>query len=858
MPKVEDSSAALPAGAVPEDPTIMRDPGDFVFDAPRPGATPEVLKQRFVLEKPLGSGGMGTVYRVRDLRKVEAQDQHPYLAIKVLNSDFREHPDAFIALQREAAKSQSLSHPNIVSIFDFDKDGDVPFMTMELLEGTELVDLLRDYPEGLPAVAAWPIIRGFCAALEHAHAQGVIHADIKPGNVFVTLAGEAKIFDFGLARAVQSNLRQGVLRTRSDVDDVFDAACLGALTPAYASAAILEGEQPGTADDVFAAALVIYLILTGRHPYNRLPANRIDIRQAPLERPRNLNGRQWRTLSRALAIDEAERLPSLAALREGLFERSPWPLRTVGALGLVGALAVGGMYFFKETEIAAVAEQTQQETRVELNVDRLNELLQAPAFDAAWDGRVAEELARLNGLPEATAALSSAQARLAALYEARILEETALDVALTLAERGRFHGPMPDAERHLGALRRTRLEELLATGGAAVGAGGDAAQRWIAETEAALVDYVVAHEDAHAATLAVLAVNDRYLELLRDAQPELAARLRELLSREFEADLVIDATAAAERNAADREALAMRMNATSRLTAFGADFASRGCQLGDMADLKSNHDRLARLPGMRADALRARVDAVVSACVQTLSLMDPDAAASMQRAALADYGSLPAVAAVVLDPCDRQYLVNQGARSGRAGACADRFDFGSGPELVVIEAAERGQRYALMRTELAWRHFTPFCRARALGGCTPADPDLPVTGLELALWRDYANWLSEGSGFRYRLPSEAEWRIALADQAGAPDPNRNCRISRAGVTRGGVPVDAASGALNALGLANLLGNLQELVDGEAGLLAVGGHYDDELADCVVATARPHTGTADPLTGVRLVRELSRS
>ena len=86
----------------------------------------------------------------------------------MLNNDFREHPEAFIALQREAAKSQTLSHPSIVSIFDFDKDGDVPFITMELLEGQELAQLLRAYPNGLPERMAWDVIRGICAGLSHA------------------------------------------------------------------------------------------------------------------------------------------------------------------------------------------------------------------------------------------------------------------------------------------------------------------------------------------------------------------------------------------------------------------------------------------------------------------------------------------------------------------------------------------------------------------------------------------------------------------------------------------------------------------------------------------------------------------
>ena len=187
-------------------------------------ATPRILKQRFILDEKLGSGGMGTVYRAKDLRKVEAQDRQPYVAIKVLNNDFRAHPDAFIALQREASKSQGIAHPNIVSIFDFDKDGDVPYMTMELLQGQELATLLKEYPSGLPDAILWPLVEGMCAGLKRAHDGGITHSDFKPGNVFVTRDGTAKILDFGIARAVRVHHYDGD-------DTVFDPSKLAALTP---------------------------------------------------------------------------------------------------------------------------------------------------------------------------------------------------------------------------------------------------------------------------------------------------------------------------------------------------------------------------------------------------------------------------------------------------------------------------------------------------------------------------------------------------------------------------------------------------------------------------------------------------
>ena len=129
-----------------------------------------VLKERFVLEEVIGSGGMGVVFKALDLRKQEAKDKDPYVAIKVLNSDFRNNPVSFIALQRETKKAQTLSHPNVVTVYDFDRDGDHVFMTMEYLRGQPLYRFIKDNcRKGLPFKCAWPIIRGMGEALAYAH-----------------------------------------------------------------------------------------------------------------------------------------------------------------------------------------------------------------------------------------------------------------------------------------------------------------------------------------------------------------------------------------------------------------------------------------------------------------------------------------------------------------------------------------------------------------------------------------------------------------------------------------------------------------------------------------------------------------
>src|SRR5690349_21174180 len=118
-----------------------------------------LLKGRFHLEREIGRGGMGVVFLARDERKVEARDRDPYVAVKVLNDEFRRHPDSLIALQRESRRSQSLAHDNIVRVYDFDKDRTIVYMTMEYVDGSDLKTLIRERAyNGMPLAKARPLI----------------------------------------------------------------------------------------------------------------------------------------------------------------------------------------------------------------------------------------------------------------------------------------------------------------------------------------------------------------------------------------------------------------------------------------------------------------------------------------------------------------------------------------------------------------------------------------------------------------------------------------------------------------------------------------------------------------------------
>ncbi|MEM9685023.1 MAG: protein kinase, partial [Pseudomonadota bacterium] len=159
----------------------------------------DIVNKRFVIERVLGEGGMGTVYKAVDRRQLEAKSRNPFVALKLLSHDFRRHPEAYRALERETRKAQILAHPNIVTVFDFDRDGRVAYMTMELLEGSPLSRMINSHGDAVSWEIALPIVTGVGAALSYAHEQGIVHRDLKPENIMLCDSGVIKVLDFGLA-----------------------------------------------------------------------------------------------------------------------------------------------------------------------------------------------------------------------------------------------------------------------------------------------------------------------------------------------------------------------------------------------------------------------------------------------------------------------------------------------------------------------------------------------------------------------------------------------------------------------------------------------------------------------------------
>jgi len=276
-----------------------------------------VLKDRFVLEELLGRGGIGVVYSALDRLAERNNTGTDRVAVKLLREEFRSKPDLLEALQREAMQAQKLSHPNIARVHDLDRDGETCFLIMELLEGVLLRTMFsRLEPSTLSRERAIRIIAGMCRGLAHAHAKGLVHADFKPGNVFVTANDEPKIFDFGFAQdALPLRSNEASLKTRPKV--------LHAITPAYSSCNRLEGGSPVFSDDVYSLSCVIYELLAGRHPYDRKSS--LVVRELNLqpERVVGLTGLQWRTLMTGLKPSRQNRGIEIHDLQEAFARRAP-------------------------------------------------------------------------------------------------------------------------------------------------------------------------------------------------------------------------------------------------------------------------------------------------------------------------------------------------------------------------------------------------------------------------------------------------------------------------------------------------------------------------------------------------------
>jgi serine/threonine-protein kinase len=216
------------------------------------------LLDRYEVLAPLGAGGMGEVYRARDLRLGRE------VAVKVLPEDLSTDEEALARFEREARAIAALSHPNLLAIYDFGADGGVSFAVTELLHGETLRAALAG--GGLPWRKAADVGASLAEGLAAAHSRGIVHRDLKPDNVFLTSEGRVKILDFGLARWIRDEAAGDPTSAPTTPDPTCPGTVLG--TVGYMSPEQVRGEPTTAASDVFAFGCVLHEMLTGRPAFS--------------------------------------------------------------------------------------------------------------------------------------------------------------------------------------------------------------------------------------------------------------------------------------------------------------------------------------------------------------------------------------------------------------------------------------------------------------------------------------------------------------------------------------------------------------------------------------------------------------
>ena len=268
---------------------------------PQPG---DLIADRYELEELVGTGGMSSVFRARDLQ-LERE-----VAIKILHEHYAQDPEYLERFRREARAVARLSHPNIVTVIDRGDDEGRQYIVFEHVEGENLKELVLRSGR-LPVRRALELALHIADGLSFAHEHGLVHRDVKPQNVLLSSEGEVKVTDFGIARSL--HVEQGVTQT---------GTVLG--TGEYLAPEQASGKPVSPATDVYSLGVVLWELLAGDVPFvgeNFVAVALRHVNEPPphlRERRPDVSPRLDAAVQRALAKDPAQRFPSMAAFADEL------------------------------------------------------------------------------------------------------------------------------------------------------------------------------------------------------------------------------------------------------------------------------------------------------------------------------------------------------------------------------------------------------------------------------------------------------------------------------------------------------------------------------------------------------------
>ncbi len=289
-----------------------------------------ILGGRYRLVELLGQGGMARIYRGHD----NQLDRH--VAVKLLRPEYGRDPDFSSRFRQEAQNAASLNHPNIVSVFDYGQDAAGPFIVMELVDGEDLAAIVKR-SGALPPRQAARIAAETARALQAAHGHGIVHRDVKPGNIMIDRDGRVKVADFGIARAI------------AEAQMTLPGTTLGSVH--YFSPEQARGEQATPASDIYSLGIVLYELLTGHRPWEADSAAAVAMARlvGPPPDPSTVRSGIPADLvaidRKALALAPAERwssAASMAAALEAFLAGTAAPGAAAGGVGTATAATIAG------------------------------------------------------------------------------------------------------------------------------------------------------------------------------------------------------------------------------------------------------------------------------------------------------------------------------------------------------------------------------------------------------------------------------------------------------------------------------------------------------------------------------------